>query len=504
VSFAAALRNPKLLGASFTGESWRPWHAVAKLLSGEKLDEGETALVLACTGRTRLPAKPPRRAYLLIGRRGAKTRFTSARAVHTAVARDWRAILAPGEQACVLLLAVDKKQSAICMRYCTGLIEASPLIASEVTRTTADTIEFRGGSAIVVGTNDHRLVRGRTVAALIGDECCYWTSDGESASSDEEVVAAVEPAMAMVPGGGTVTLISSVYRKQGLMHRKFRELHGSDESGDICWLADSRTMNPLLPAEIVERALADDPARARSEYLSIWREDLSDFIPRDVIEAAVDRGVAERPPRDGITYCGFVDAAGGTGSDSMTCGIAHAEKDGTLVLDVLRERAPRFVPADVVREFAAVLKSYGVGAVKGDQYSAAWCSDEFRRAGIQYFASEAKSQVYLAALPLLLSGRARLLDSEKLRKQLAGLERRVHAGGRESVDHGPSASAHDDLANAAAGALVAAAGRTSGAVIATPIYYSRGNTFPGAVSDGLVAPHLGLPHGAAGDRFIGD
>jgi hypothetical protein len=36
--------------------------------------------------------------------------------------------------------------------------------------------------------------------------------------------------------------------------------------------------------------------------------------------------------------------------------------------------------------------------------------------------------------------------------QLCGLERRTARGGRESVDH--ATSAHDDLANAAAGALV--------------------------------------------------
>ena len=39
--------------------------------------------------------------------------------------------------------------------------------------------------------------------------------------------------------------------------------------------------------------------------------------------------------------------------------------------------------------------------------------------------------------------------------QLCGLERRTAWGGRDSIDHGPGG--HDDLANAAAGALVAVA-----------------------------------------------
>ncbi len=69
------------------------------------------------------------------------------------------------------------------------------------------------------------------------------------------------------------------------------------------------------------------------------------------------------------------------------------------------------------------------------------------------------SENYLNALPMLLSGRARLLDNPALRAQLAGLERRIQAGGRETVTHAHVASAHDDLAAAACGALVIAGGR---------------------------------------------
>ena len=39
-----------------------------------------------------------------------------------------------------------------------------------------------------------------------------------------------------------------------------------------------------------------------------------------------------------------------------------------MVLDVLRERKPRFVPRDVVVEFAALLKAYGCTNVLSDRY----------------------------------------------------------------------------------------------------------------------------------------
>jgi hypothetical protein len=47
-----------------------------------------------------------------------------------------------------------------------------------------------------------------------------------------------------------------------------------------------------------------------------------------------------------------------------------------------------------------------------------------------------------------------LLDNDRLVTQLTSLERRTSRGGRDSIDHAPGA--HDDLANAMAGALVTA------------------------------------------------
>lgn len=63
-------------------------------------------------------------------------------------------------------------------------------------------------------------------------------------------------------------------------------------------------------------------------------------------------------------------------------------------------------------------------------------------------------------LPLVNSRGVDLLDNDRLVTQLVGLERRVARGGRDSVDHGPGA--HDDIANAVAGAIVRASKLSSG------------------------------------------
>ena len=77
----------------------------------------------------------------------------------------------------------------------------------------------------------------------------------------------------------------------------------------------------------------------------------------------------------------------------------------------------------------------------------------FRRHHISYEAAiKPKSDLYRELLPLINSGRCELLDHQRLISQLSGLERGTARSGRDSIDHGPGA--HDDVANAAAGALL--------------------------------------------------
>jgi hypothetical protein len=137
-------------------------------------------------------------------------------------------------------------------------------------------------------------------------------------------------------------------------------------------------------------------------------------------------------------------------------GIAHRDKDGSIVLDLLYERHAPFNPSEVVAEIAALLKSYGCSHVVGDKYAAKWVIEAFAKVGITYRHSDAdRSAIYLDCLPLFTSGRARLINSPRLISQFAGLERRTFPTGRDRVDHGRAG--RDDAANAAAGALVLAA-----------------------------------------------
>jgi hypothetical protein len=247
-------------------------------------------------------------------------------------------------------------------------------------------------------------------------------------------------------------IASSPYRKAGVLYNVFARHFGKDDSRTLVWRATTLEMNPGLDPGVVAEAYEDDPISAAAEYGAEFRGDVTDFVAREVVDACAVRGRTELLPAGGTSYVAFVDPSGGS-SDSMTAAIAHRDRDGVAVLDAVREFRPPFSPETVVSEIAVLLKSYRISRVTGDRYGGEWPRERFRLSGIQYDISEQpKGDIYRDSLPLLNSGKLELLDHKRLASQLCGLERRTARGGRDSIDHGPGA--HDDLANAALGALL--------------------------------------------------
>jgi hypothetical protein len=60
--------------------------------------------------------------------------------------------------------------------------------------------------------------------------------------------------------------------------------------------APTRTLNPCVPQALIDRALAEDPAAAKAEWMAEWRSDVDAWLPLALIEAAVDNGVTVRSP----------------------------------------------------------------------------------------------------------------------------------------------------------------------------------------------------------------
>jgi hypothetical protein len=439
--------------AGLTGESYALIRAILKAKDARPLSAAEVELIHRHAERP-APTAPVRVLVLACGRRGGKSRGGAVAAWHRAISFD-PARLAPGETAVVMLLAADRRQARAVLGYLKAMA-ALPEFAPYVHRVLKESIELRTGVNIEVHTASYRLVRGYTVIGCVMDECAYWTTDEGGANPDTEVYSAVMPAMASVPDA-QLLMLSNPYATKGLLWREYQRAFGKDDPFTLVLNADTRSLNPTIPAEIIAQAFEDDPVAAASEYGSdgrvAFRRDVEVFLSPEALAAVIVRDRHELPPREGVRYLAFVDPSGGA-ADSMTLAVAHIEKE-VAVLDCLREVKPPFSPDSVVRDFAAVLRSYRLGTVTGDRYAGEWPRERFARHGIQYQVSErTKSDIYRELLPLVNSARVELLDNKVLRSQLIGLERRVARGGKDSIDHAPGG--HDDVANAAAGALVLA------------------------------------------------
>jgi hypothetical protein len=285
------------------------------------------------------------------------------------------------------------------------------------------------------------------VLVSIFDECAFW-QDERSARPDTETYNAVLPSLATLLGSMLVG-ISTPHRKSGLLFTKFRKCFGVDDDNVLVIRAPTATLNPTIDPEAIERAMEENPDKARAEWFAEFRDDISGFVDPEAVEACVMRHVRELPPASGVRYFAFCDPSGGS-SDSMTLSIAHREGD-KVVIDCIRERCPPFKPDDVVIEHAATLKSYNCVTAQSDKYAGQWVVEAYARYGVRIEQSaRPKSELYTDLLPLLNSGRIALLDNPRLVSQLCSLERSTSRVGKDTIDHADGA--HDDVCNSAAGA----------------------------------------------------
>jgi hypothetical protein len=428
------------------GGDWTPWLAFLAALRGEPMTAAERALYVQCTGRRDRPREPCNEAWVIVGRRGRKSAIAAVLGCYFAIYQDWPR--AAGETVRVLIVAVSKDQAKIVRGYCEAILESRPGLKRLIKASDSDSITLTNGIQIVCVANSYRSIRGPTVVCAIFEEVAYWFDD-RSANPDKEILRAVRPSMLTVPGA-LLLGISSPYAKRGLLHEKFKKHFGKDGSKVLIWKAPTTVMNPQVDRDVIAQAYSDDPQSAAAEYGAEFRSDIESYLSREAIESVIPTDVGERPPMRGVRYAAFVDPSGGS-ADSMTLAIAHRERS-TAVLDAVRERRPPFSPEDVVAEFSALLKAYGIRKVVGDRYAGEWPRERFRVYGITYEpAAKPKSDLYRDLLPAINSRSVDLLDHERLLSQLVGLERRTARSGRDSIDHAPGS--HDDIANAVAGVL---------------------------------------------------
>jgi hypothetical protein len=452
LTLVEALRDRMLFGALAVFQdltTWFRWLVFLKAVYGQPLDAGECEVFCYHTGRSRYTPPPGgyKTAAAIVGRQSGKTAISSIIADYEAM----QAVGAPGHGPLYAALVSQDHRATlrVLFSYAVEPFDTIPLLAGMVDRTRrqADTLFLKNGVTLAAYPCRPQALRGIRARVVVADEIAHYRSS-EGNPVDVELLRAARPTTATT--GGRLILLSSPYGQSGVLWDLYRLHYAKDDSPVLIWKGSAPEMNPLLPADYLERMREDDPEGYRSEVLGEFRAGITALFDPAAIDACVAPGRRELPPQTGLVYRAFVDVSGGR-HDAFALCIGHRAGE-LIVLDLLRAWSSPFHPSGVVSEAAALLRQYGVMRVRGDDFGAEWTVEAFRANGITYERSiPNRSDLFLGLLAPVNSRAVELLDDPALRRELCGLERRRGLAGRDRVV--PAPHEHDDRAVSVAGCV---------------------------------------------------
>jgi hypothetical protein len=225
-------------------------------------------------------------------------------AIFLACFRDWRPFLGPGEVGTIMIIAADRRQARVIMRYCLGLLCAVPMLKQLIEAQTAESITLRNRIMVEIHTASFKSTRGYTVVAALLDELAYWPTDEASTQLDAEIISAIKPGLSTVPGS-MLLAASSPHARCGALWDAWRKHYGKDGDPILVWQAATREMNASVPQSIIDAALEEDPPRAGAENdLKPWRKDIwcipqvdAEYVARmeDVLDLYAEPPDPKRP-----------------------------------------------------------------------------------------------------------------------------------------------------------------------------------------------------------------
>ena len=393
-----------------------------------------------------------RTAVLRLGRRSGKGRIAAVVGTFEATvnAAAHLAVVPPGEQVSVVIVATSQKQARLVHRYIRSFLRV-PALAPLVTRDTDDEIELSNGIVIMTLPCHAASVRGYGIAVLILDEAAWFAGRDGSPLDPKEIWDALAPATAQFPER-RVIVTSTPRWSVGW----FADLVGLAASGQFpdmqTWHATTADMNPSIPVSFLEEERAKDPPAFRREYEAEFDSGIGAVFEGDLVRAAVREGRDILPPIPGRRYVIAVDPAF-TG-DTFAAIVGHAEPDGRVVVDQVRGwRGTRGSPVAVdatLDEITTLAAAYEHASVVTDQFSAEPIRQGLVRRGLDVTAipwtSELKVDAVASVRRCLYAGRLEIPNHRGLISELVTLEQRPTPSGRPRIA-APGRS-HDDYATA--------------------------------------------------------
>jgi hypothetical protein len=433
------IRHPQLLDDQSNSTAQ---DTILKSTYGLELNEAESEIYRRATGRDYV-AREQREITTLAGRRGGKSAKIGARIALYEAFRDHR--LPRGERAYVLLIASSLEQAEIAYDYICKDIRSSSILLKKIARFRKNEIVLKNGITICCCTCSSISVRGRSVVAAICDEVCFWRNEVTSVHCDEEVLAALRPAMIQFQKSKLIK-ISTPHAKRGVIWEEYRRR--AELNYPIFQLA-TLEMNPDVPAELLEQERERSLERFKREFLAEFTDNVVSWIAPEYLDACIvpDRRQLPRVS-DGI-YVAAVDPA--FKQSDFALAIAHRTSVDLIVIDrVARWTGSTKAPLGferVCREIAEILREYGIDKLQGDQLAAAIIQQEFLKLNLTYrevtFNRQTRVRLFNNLKHLLQQRRIELLDQPEPLRQLRSLEESLAADG--SIDVRPDYG-KDDLA----------------------------------------------------------
>jgi hypothetical protein len=437
-----------------------------KAIYGLALTPEERDVYGACTGRTRYREGHAASEVTVIAgaRSGKDSRIAAPIALYEALFGDFPS--ARGEPIVVPLVAQDGDGSEIAFGYIRDYAMERPRLAKYVDNELSRELWITNARGVKLRTKcfacSAKSIRGWSIPAAVMDEVAFFRVEG-GASADVRVQTAIRRGGLAFPYQRLVK-ITTPYLRAGVVYDDLKRYWGVDDPDVLVWKAPTALMNPAISTARIERERRKDQAAARVEYDAEFAEDVTTFLPAELLELAVVDGRHELAPAPGVRYQAAADPMGG-GPDAFTLAIVHVDlRDGrpVMVQDLMRSwRSPRGEKLDldqVLDEQAAVLARYGLFRLIGDRYAGEWPVQAYRKRSVLYEpAAHDKSAAYIEFEPWMKTGSIELLDHVDLVHEAGLLEKRLKPGGKKpTIDH-PKGS-HDDHPNAVALAVAALAG----------------------------------------------
>ena len=389
-------------------------------------------------GMVDIPEGAKRTVCLRLGRGSGWSFLSAAFAIYRAVTAQFK--VGPGDIPTVITVAPDKETAALSIRMARELMDGVPSLAKLIETGDKYYIQIRRPDKKRVlieakaAARGGRTARGRTILSFILDEAEFFgVADEARAVNDKDVYRAIMARMKF--RDGRAILISTPWAPNTLMAELFEKNFGEPRTC-VAALATTEMMRGDDPetVQMIAEEREKDPENAAREFDcdTSFLGELSFFDHGSIMES-------KKPyePLEFDTSKVYVAAADfGFRQDSSS--LCIVESDGK-VYRVARylELRPRpgkpLVPSEVVRQFAAICREYGLRWVVSDGHYREAIVEHLSTHGLGLVdapgGSTGKMEVYTRARAVLHQGLAVLPDDRKFIQQMKEITSKLSANG---------------------------------------------------------------------------